>query len=134
MCENPSGEAVVDASSSAKNSSQEELSSEDGISRRLQRMKVSNKVCFLPHQPQKEKIFFKYSLILQAQSRKTFKFKSRKKMIEDNLDVEELGDQTRSSENVSKAETEINTVPEDHPQRSVKHTFKPISVTSAVIR
>jgi len=108
VCENPSGEAVVDASSSAKNSSQEELSSEDGISRRLQRMK--------------------------AQSRKTFKFKSRKKMIEDNLDVEELGDQTRSSENVSKAETEINTVPEDHPQRSVKHTFKPISVTSAVIR
>ena len=55
-------------------------------------------------------------------------------MIEDNLDVEESGDQTRSSENVSKAETEINPVPEEHSQRSVKHTFKPISVTSAVIR
>ena len=55
-------------------------------------------------------------------------------MIEDNLDVEESGDQTRSSENVSKAETEKNPVPEEHSQRSVKHTFKPISVTSAVIR
>ena len=71
-------------------------------------------------------------ILLQAQSRKTFKFKSRKKMLEDSTDVDESG--MEAGEGAEKVEMKA-VQEEQHPvARPVKQTFKPISVTSAVVR